>query len=85
MPVTTRATPRSLTTLTRGDSGVVDEVRLEGPDLVRLDALGLRADAPVRVCSCGRVCVVLTVGKDRCRLALERRLAQRVMIAASHG
>ncbi|GJM19425.1 MAG: hypothetical protein DHS20C14_16380 [Phycisphaeraceae bacterium] len=79
----TQIEPRPLATLRRGATGTVAQVNIDGPDRALLDSMGLRISARVRVCHTGRTCVVVAEGADRCpcRLGLERRLAERVMIA----
>ena len=72
-----------LASMRRGETGVVVDLRIDGSDRALLDSMGLRTSARVRVCHTGRTCVVVAEGADRgvCRLGLERRLAERVMIA----
>lgn len=72
---------RPLATLTRGATGVVEEIRLDASERGHLDSIGLHTNAPVRVCSTGLGCVVVAAGEDRCRIGLERGLAERIMIA----
>ena len=76
-----------LADLRRGQEGVVTELLVEGSDRALLDSMGLRTTARVRVCRTGHTCVVVASGPDlgACRLGLERRLAQRVMVAVAAG
>ena len=72
---------RPLAALMRGTTGVVEEIRLGAPERGYLDSIGLHTNASVRVCGTGLGCVVVAVGEDRCRIGLERGLAERIMIS----
>ncbi len=86
----------SLVALRPGDTGVICETCLDSGDAAVLRAMGLRPNAVIRLCRLGETCIVEVVpgspgcgalcdrpGGCCCRIGLERRLAERVMVVAA--
>ena len=77
----------SLHQLPRGTRGRIDSTDLPPADAAMLRAMGLRPDAPVRMCRLGRTCIVEVCDSlgGGCRIGLCRSLAQRVVIRRDEG
>lgn len=79
---------RSLSSLKRGQTGVVCESSLAGGDGALLRAMGLYPAARVRLCREGEPCIVaVTSGPggncgcgSECRIGLARSLAKRILV-----
>jgi Fe2+ transport system protein FeoA len=78
-----------LSTLQRGQSGVITEARLDPDDAALLRAMGLCMSATVKVVRPGQPCVVAVggVGGDEacacggtCRIGLARGLAEQIFV-----
>lgn len=78
----TEAAAIPLDQLRVGACGTLDAARLEPDDADALRAMGLRPECRLRVCKAGEPCIV-TVNSPGCRIALARRLANRVMVRPS--
>lgn len=81
-----------LTRLRRGQIGVICEARLAEDDAALLRAMGVAADAQVRLCRSGQPCIVavgcacIRGGRTRwggCRIGLARPLAERITVLVS--
>lgn len=75
-----------LSQLQPGDAGaVVCTEQLAGDDAAYLAAIGLAERAEVRVCNCRGACIV-EIGSGTggtCRVAIDRSLAERVLVGAA--
>ncbi len=72
----------SLAQLRTGETGRVLTSELDPQDAAVLRAMGLRADAQVKLCRPGQPCIVSVVGVHGmcCRIGLASPLAERVMV-----
>ena len=62
-----------------GACGILTANQLDPSDAEALRAMGLRPECRLRVCKRGEPCIV-TVNTAGCRIALSRRLADRVLV-----
>lgn len=74
-----------LTQLRDGQTGRVLTSQLDPRDAQVLSAMGLRADAEVRLCRTGQPCIVAVVGVHGlcCRIGLAGALAERVVVGVN--
>jgi Fe2+ transport system protein FeoA len=81
-----------LTRLRRGQTGMICEARLSEDDAALLRAMGVAADARIRLCRSGQPCIVavgcacIRGGGTRwggCRIGLARPLAERITVLVS--
>lgn len=74
-----------LTQLRDGQTGKVLTSQLDPQDAQVLSAMGLRADAEVRLCRTGQPCIVAVVGVHGlcCRIGLAGSLAERVVVGVN--
>lgn len=72
-----------LAQLRRGQRGYVRDSRLDASDAETLRAMGLRPEGLLEVCRYGEPCIVRVhdAGGSTCRIALSRRLAERVLVS----
>ncbi len=83
MPMTATQPSRiSLQQLRKGDRGRIESTDLPADDAAMLRALGLRPEAPVRMCRMGQTCIVEVCDRlgGGCRIGLARSLAERVVV-----
>jgi Fe2+ transport system protein FeoA len=69
-----------LSELRRGETGVIAGADVEAGDAAYLNALGLRREARVRMCSCGDMCIVAPSSCGASRIGLARGLAQQIEV-----
>lgn len=73
--------PVGLTSLLRGQMGVLAEALLEAEDRAILRAMGLRPGCRLRLCRVGEPCIVAVCGCGcSSRVGMARVLAERVMV-----
>lgn len=73
-----------LTQLGLGQSGRLDSTTLTGDEGEALRAMGLRPECELRVCKMGEPCIVsIGPAASGCRIALARRLADRLHVRPS--
>lgn len=79
--------PSALSSLRRGQTGVLCEERLASDDAAMLRAMGLHPAARIRLCRVGEPCIVAVAGGtggcgcgSTCRIGLARSLASRIFV-----
>ncbi len=78
---------RPLSSLRRGQTGVVCMKAVGPQDRDMLHAMGLRANCALRLCRAGEPCIVaLLDGEDcACRIGLAKELADRIFVLVTVG
>ncbi|MBC7772812.1 MAG: ferrous iron transport protein A [Pyrinomonadaceae bacterium] len=81
--------PAALSTLKRGQTGVLCEGSLASDDAAMLRAMGLHPAARIRLCRVGEPCIVSVTGRggmgdcgcgSTCRIGLAKSLAARIFV-----
>ena len=69
--------------LTKGDTARIESSDLSDDDTAMLRALGLRPEAPFKVCRLGHTCIVEMCDRlgSGCRIGISRSLAKRLVVS----